>query len=247
MNLTNNTILITGGSSGIGLEMARMLAQDNSVIICGRNADKLKKAKKEIPQLTTYQCDISSPQECARLTDLLQRKHPKLNVLINNAAVVHKGSFLNGEQVLQKLDKEVATNFVAPIRLIHLLLPQLLQNNDPSVLNITTGLIYAPRKAYPFYNATKAALHSFTQVLRMETEDKNLNVVEVLFPAVDTPWHNGNPPKIAISPEQAVSEMMNGLKSGKAEIRVGGVKKLRLLSRLFPRLALKMINSLGEK
>jgi uncharacterized oxidoreductase len=97
---------------------------------------------------------------------------------------------------------------------------------------------------YPFYNATKAALHSFTQVLRWQNKDKNLKITEVMFPAVDTPWHGGNPPKIAIPVEKAITEMLKGLQKGKPEIRVGGANLLYRVSRIAPGFAMKKVNSL---
>jgi len=105
-------------------------------------------------------------------------------------------------------------------------------------------LIYAPRADYSFYNSTKAALHAFTQVLRIQNTNPNLKIIEVLFPVVDTPWHKGNAPKIAISVDQAVQGMIKGIEKGKEEVKVAGVKLLYLLSRIAPKFALKKINNL---
>lgn len=245
MKLKNNTVLITGGSSGIGLELARILvAKQNKVIICGRSEQKLNQAKNEIPELETYQCDLSDKRQCKQLADWINEKHSDLNILVNNAAIVNRTNFVDDSQSLEKLESEVQTNLFAPVRLTKLMYPVLNKNTNSAVINITTGLIYTPRAIYPFYNATKAALHSFTQVLRFQMNGSNCKVIEVMFPAVDTPWHNGNPPKIAITVDKAVSEMIEGLEKGKLEIRVAGVKKLYLLSRMMPNFALKKINSL---
>lgn len=244
MDLSNNTILITGGSSGIGLELAGRLLQKNKVIICGRTPEKLEKTKHQFPSIHTIQCDLSGPDECFRLSAWISRNHPDCNVLINNAAIVHRDSFLTGEQLPQKAQNEIYTNLLAPIILSRQLLPVLMQNNNSAIINITTGLIYAPKVLYPFYNATKAGLHSFTQVLREQLKETPVDVIEVLFPAVDTPWHNGNPPKIAITAGKAVDEMWKGIEKGRSEIRVGGVKILHLLSRIAPGFAFKKINSL---
>lgn len=247
MDLYNHTILITGGSSGIGVELAqRLLDKNNKVIICGRSAEKLEAAKKQYPQLETVQCDLSDEKECLNLAHWIKENHPNLNVLVNNAALVHKTSFLETDNILEKLKLEVDTNLLAPIRLIKYLHPVLEKNENPTIVNITTGLVYVPRADYPFYNATKAALHSFTQVLRMQLKSTNFQVIEVMFPAVKTPWHKGKPPKIAITVEKAVNEMMKGMEKGKTEIKVSKVKILYTLFRIAPGFALKKINSLQE-
>jgi len=245
MKLSGNTILITGGSSGIGLEMAKRFVQNNNkVIICGRSQQKLDTAKEQLPKLEIYQCDLSRKEQCKALADCIIEKHPDINVLINNAAIVHKVNFLTTDNIVEMAEHEMETNYMAPIRLIHFLHPQLQKNHDSTIINITSGLIYTPRVAYPFYNSTKAALHSFTQMLRKRAESTNITVVEVMFPAVKTPWHKGNPPKISISTDRAVEEMMVGLKKGIPEIRVAGTKLLYIISRIAPKFAFKKVNSL---
>jgi uncharacterized oxidoreductase len=246
MQLKNNTVLITGGSSGIGLELTRILVEkQNKVIICGRSEEKLKQAKEKIPELVTYSCDLTDKKQCEQLAEWIKAHHSDLNILVNNAALVHRINFLDDPKSLDKLEVEVQTNFLAPVWLIKLLYPILMKNQNKAVINITTGLIFAPRAIYPFYNATKAALHSFTQVFRFQSKESTCKVFEVLFPAVDTPWHKGNPPKIAISVEQAVKEMIEGLEKDKFEIKIAAVKKLYLLSRIMPGLAFKKINAMA--
>jgi uncharacterized oxidoreductase len=248
MKLTNNTILITGGSSGIGLEMSRQLTQlNNQVIICGRSKQRLEEAKAQIPELDIYPCDLSNKGECEALATWVTGKYPMLNVLINNAAIVHKTQFLQEDTIVDMAEKEMQTNFLAPVRLVHLLYPHLRLKNPAAIIHITTGLIYSPRADYPFYNATKAALHSFTQVFRRQTAHEQVEVMEVMFPAVDTPWHKGNPPKIAIPPQKAVREMLSGWQKGKTEIRVGGAKLLYNISRIAPGFAFKKVNNLVER
>lgn len=245
MHLKGNTILITGGSSGIGLELANRLQQKgNTIIICGRSTERLEQSKKINPALITYSCDLSDPVACKALVDWLKATHPALNVLVNNAAIAHTCDFRTDPDILDKATKEIAINLMAPIQLSKMVLPILERNNRPVIINVTTGLVYSPRAQYPIYNATKAALHSFTQVLRLQLESSSVDIIEVLFPAVDTPWHKGNPPKIAIAPEKAVEEMISGLKKGSSEIRVGGVKLLYMLTRVAPGIAFRKINSL---
>jgi len=248
MELSKNTILITGGSSGIGLELSKeFIKKGNKVIICGRSQEKLEEAKNQFPELEIFQCDLSKKEQCFNLANWINKNHPELNILINNAAIVNKTSFIETEGILDLADMETETNFLAPIRLINLLFPLLKNNNNSHIINITTGLIYSPIADYPFYNSTKAALHSFTQVLRIQLKKTDISVTEVMFPAVKTPWHKGNPPKIAISTEKAVAEMIKGLEKNKPEIRIAGAKLLYKISRIAPEFALKKVNSLKDE
>lgn len=246
MKLTNKTFLITGGSSGIGLELAkRLIEKNNKVLICGRSEKKLEKAQQLLPQVEAFQCDLSLYEDCVKLATWIEELYPKCNVVINNAALVHTADFYRDDQMIEKANLEFQTNTMAPITLAKLLIPVIERNANPVLVNVTTGLVYAPKAAYPFYCATKAALHSFTQGIRFKMKDSKVKVVEALFPAVDTPWHNGNAPKIAISPGAAVEEMLKGLEKGKEEIYIGKVKLIRALSRIAPGFALKKINSLN--
>jgi uncharacterized oxidoreductase len=243
MKLNDQTVLITGGGSGIGLELARQLVlRGNNVIICGRTAAKLAEAKSLVPQLHTYTCDISHDHDRQKLVEWLIKHHPRCNVLINNAAIVHRTNFHTDNDMALKAIAEINTNLVAPIVLTKMLLPRLAHESEAAIINITTGLVYAPRAVYPIYNATKAALHSFTQVLREQLQGLSIEVIEVMMPVVETPWHQGNAPSMAISPEHAVNAMMRSLEGNKQEIRIGKVRLLYALSRIMPALAFKMIN-----
>lgn len=245
MALANNTILITGGSSGIGLEMARQfLAEKNRVIICSRSREKLLAAKTLLPDVITYPCDISNPEELQNLAERIATKHPDLNILINNAAIVHRTNFIDETDLHKTFATEIATNLLAPASLARTLYPVLSKQPNAKIINVTTGLVYAPRADYLFYNATKAALHSFTQVLRHQLRNESVKVTEVLFPVVDTPWHNGNAPKIAISPQKAVEEMIRKLEKNPDEIKIGAVRLLYFLSRISPKFAFRKINHL---
>lgn len=245
MNFSNQTVLITGGSSGIGLALAKQLiAKGNKVIICGRSLERLEKAKTETPALHIFACDISKEEDSHKLAKWVDSEHPDCHVLINNAAIVHQSNFYQEENIVEQAKAEFATNFLGPIRLAKLFLPILEKHTQAQIINITTGLVYTPRIVYPFYSATKAALHSFTQVLRRHLASTNVAVIEVMFPAVDTPWHKGNPPKIAISPQKAVAEMIQGLEKGRTEIQIGKVKLLYILSRIAPKFAFSTVNNL---
>ncbi|MCF1715631.1 SDR family NAD(P)-dependent oxidoreductase [Flavihumibacter sp. RY-1] len=245
MKLSGNTILITGGSSGIGLEMTKQFsALNNTVIICGRNKETLLEAQWQVPGIHIYTCDLALESDRLKLVAWLADNHPQLNVLINNAAIVHRENFTLDPNGYEKAVKEIETNLIAPIHLIHQLLPLLGTQPNAAIINITTGLVYTPRTLYPIYNSTKTALHSFTQVLREQIKPNPTEIIEVLFPVVNTPWHKGAAPKIAIQPKEAVEKMLKGIENKQTEIRVGAVQLLYFLQRLAPRFAFKKINQL---
>ena len=240
----NKTILITGGSSGIGLELCRVLiSKGNTVLICARSLENLNKAKSEMPAVHIFTCDLSRHEDRTALFNWVTNEHPTCSVLINNAALVHKTDFRTDPDMLSKTDLEIQTNLVAPIALCKLFLP-ILEKNEGTIINITTGLIYAPRAVYPIYNATKSALHAFTKVLRHQLKTTRIKVIEVMMPVVDTPWHKGDVPKIAITSQQAVEEMLMKVENNQEEIRVGKVWLLYLLSRVAPEFAFRKINSI---
>jgi len=243
MKLTGNTIVVTGGSSGIGLELSRVLSENNQVIICGRSAEKLEKAQKLIPSLQVIQCDLSQSTERKRFVKLIEEKYPECNILVNNAAVVHKTNFFSDRDMLSKAELEMNTNYAAPVELTRLFFPLLNRKEKKSkIIFITTGLVYSPKFAYPLYSSTKAGLHSFIQTLRAQMQEYPIEVYEVLMPPVDTPFHQGKAPDRAISPRMAVSEMLKKIEKEKKEIRVGVVKMLYFISRIAPLLASRIVN-----
>ena len=245
MRLMDNNIVITGGSSGIGLELSKVLTEKgNQVIICGRSLEKLEQAKQMVPSLQTFQCDLSKESDRSKFSEWVENNYPQCNVLINNAAIVHRSDFFSDPEIVTKAELEIQTNFMAPVALTKLFFPFLKQNKNPRIIYVTTGLVYAPKAAYPIYCATKSALHSFIQTLRMQAADKQMDFHEVLMPAVDTPFHNGNPPNMTISAQKAVEEMLKKLEKGAREIKVGAVKLLHPLSRVAPNFAIKKVNSL---
>lgn len=243
MKLQHQTVVITGGSSGIGFELARQLLQkQNTVIICGRSAQKLSLAKEKLPAVHTFACDISYEAGRAQLFGWVSHYHPSCSVLINNAAIVHKADFKTDESILEMAEQEIKTNLIAPIALAKMFLPLIERHQQSAIINITTGLVYAPRAVYPIYNATKAGLHAFTQVLRFQLKMFPVRVIEVMMPVVDTPWHKGEVPKIAISPSRAVEEMIAKVERGLPEIRIGAVKILYAIARIAPGFAFNKIN-----
>ena len=187
MNMTNNTILITGGASGIGLALAeRFLGRGNEVIICGRRADKLEEAKAKFPKLHIRVCDVSVESDRRSLVEWVISSFPNLNILVNNAGIQQRINLLDATDDWNYYRQEISANQEAPIHLSMLLIPHLIQKKDATIINVTSGLAFVPPAWVPIYGATKAAMHSFTVSLRLQLLKNNINVVEVLPPAVNT-------------------------------------------------------------
>jgi uncharacterized oxidoreductase len=186
MDLGGNTILITGGASGIGLALAeRFLKAGSTVIVCGRRADKLKEAQAAHPGLHTRIADVANPSQREELAAWAAGKFPALNVLVNNAGIQQRLQ-MQGKPPWEKIREELAVNLDAPIHLSTLFLPQLLKQARSAIVNVTSGLAFSPLAFVPVYSATKAALRSFTLSLRHQLAGTPVEVVEIIPPAVDT-------------------------------------------------------------
>ena len=192
MKDSQNTILITGGSAGIGLALAaRFLRNGNEVIICGRRREKLEKSKNQYPRLHIYQCDVSLEQDRRALFEKVTRDFPKLNVLINNAGIASPLQ-LDLPAQWKETQKLIETNFQAPIHLTQLFAKHLSAQDNPVVMITTSGLAHAPRAQFPVYSATKAALHSITLSMRHQFKSINIEVIEICPPACRYgPWRTG--------------------------------------------------------
>ena len=187
MQMTGNTILITGGASGIGLALAkRFAARGNTVIASGRRADVLATAATAVPGLQTLRADVSSEAGRVALAEEAAQKYPTLNVLVNNAGIQQRPAPLTQPQDWYAHKTEIATNLEAPLHLTILLLPQLMKATAATIINVTSGLAFSPLAAMPTYCLTKAAMHSFTQSLRHQLSATKIDVIEIVPPAVNT-------------------------------------------------------------
>jgi uncharacterized oxidoreductase len=242
MRMQNNTILITGGSAGIGLATAKaFVATGNTVIVCGRDQLRLQKAKETVPGIHTIQCDIARDDELAGLLQQVQSDFPRLNMLVNNAAMMCRynlgGSFEEGERI----EGEVRTNLLAPMKLTSQVLPVLQQQTTAAIIFISSGLAYVPVANLAVYCATKAALHSFARSLRAQLKKTSIKVFELLPPPVDTDLaREWRMPKIPA--EKVARALLKGLEREHYEIRVGMVKPLTMASHLIPSLMERMLN-----
>ena len=186
MNLNGNTVLVTGGASGIGFGLAqRFVHAGSTVIICGRREGKLAEAQAACPELHARTCDVADPSEREALFAWATNNFPDVNVLINNAGIQQRIN-LQEPPVWDDIEREIAINLSAPIHLASLFIPHLRARSHAAILNVTSGLAFSPLAMMPVYGATKAAMHSFTLSLRRQLSDADVTVVEVIPPAVDT-------------------------------------------------------------
>jgi uncharacterized oxidoreductase len=186
MQLTGHTILITGGSSGIGLALAeRLLALGNEVVICGRRPEALQAAQDKLPGLHTVVADTGSEAARVALWTEVVSRFPAVDVVINNAGIQNKISVLDAAP-WQALQQEIAINLEGPMHLALLAIPHLRKQARPALLNVSSGLAFVPMAAMPIYCATKAALHSFTLSLRHQLRATPIEVIEIIPPAVRT-------------------------------------------------------------
>ncbi len=230
MDMTGNTILVTGGTSGIGRALAEAFHRlGNKVIVAGRRAALLAEVTAANPGMAGAAFDVEDAGAIPDFVARLVADHPGLNVLVNNAGIM-RAEDLAGGQSLPDAEAMVATNLLGPIRLTTALLPHLLAQPKAAVLNVTSGLAFVPLAITPTYSATKAALHSYGQSLRHQLRASSVQVIEVAPPAVGTdlmPGSRSNPNALRL--EDYIAETMALLAANPqaGEICVERVRMLR--------------------
>ncbi|MDB5271814.1 MAG: short-chain dehydrogenase/reductase [Chitinophagaceae bacterium] len=218
MKLSNNKILITGGASGIGLGLAeRFIHENNTVIICGRREALLKEVADKFPSVITKVCDLSIEAERIELYNWVAKNHSDLNVLINNAGIQNWMDITDSD-FYQKTNDEITTNVLAPLHLTTLFTKLKSLN---TIINVTSGLAFIPLAKVPVYCATKAFMRSFTLSLRYSLKPKNIEVIEMIPPALNTDLgakglHDGYPPV-----SEFVESVFEQMKQGKIELTFG--------------------------
>ena len=218
MKLTNNKILITGGATGIGLGLTeRFLQEGNTVIICGRRAHILNEVAQKHPAVITKVCDLSAEADRIALYKWIAENHSDLNVLVNNAGVQNWMNVAD-DDFYQRAKDEMTTNALAPIHLSAMFakLPSL-----NAIINVTSGLAFVPFSKVPVYCATKAFVRSFTLSLRHMLKDTNIEVIEMIPPAINTNLggqgiHNDHP-----SVSDFVESVFEQMREGKTELTFG--------------------------
>lgn len=231
MKANGNTILITGGSTGIGLALAiRLQKAGNEVIICGRNQEKLDAAVKDHPELHPIQSDVSTESERVKLFETVTRDFPNTNVLINNAGIM-RSIKLDTALPWSQTSMELNTNLNAPIHLSQLFVEHLMKQDSPAIMFTTSGLAHITLASTPIYSATKAALHSFTLALRHQLRDTKVEVIEICPPQVQTDLQGPNVPKGGADLDEYADAVMADLNKGELEITYGFSKLAAQASR----------------
>jgi uncharacterized oxidoreductase len=218
MKLSNNKILITGGASGIGKGLTeRFLQEENTVIVCGRRESALKEISLQHPRVITRVCDLSKEQERENLFNWVSEHHSDLNVLINNAGIQQWMSVADPD-FYSRAKAEIDINIEAPIHLASLF--SRLKRLD-TIINVTSGLSFVPLTKVPVYSATKAFFHSFTISLRQLLKPKNIEVIELIPPALNTDLGGKGLHDFAPPVSEFIASVFEQLSEGKSEITFG--------------------------
>ncbi len=230
MNMTGNTILITGGGSGIGRGLAEAFHKlGNQVVIAGRRRNALNETSAANPQMESMVINITDSEDIQAFAKQAAMRFPDLNVLINNAGIMRAEDFMIEPVDLAAAEAIVATNLLGPIRLTAALLPHLKKQPGATIVNVSSGLAFVPLTLTPTYCATKAALHSFTESLRYQLRSTSVEVLELIPPYVATDLMSGAKDPRAMPLDMFIRETMEILKTQPTphEICVETVKRLR--------------------
>jgi uncharacterized oxidoreductase len=230
MNLSGNTILITGGGSGIGRGLAEAFhALGNQVVIAGRRQGALDETTAANPGMKSLTLDIERPESIKKFAAQAAAEFPSLNVLVNNAGIMRAEKLIAQQHDLADAEAIVTTNLLGPIRLIAALLPHLQKQPRAAIMNVSSGLAFLPLTLTPTYCATKAAIHSYTHSLRYQLRATNIEVLELIPPYVATDLMSGRNDPRAMPLDKFIDEVMAILKQQPtpAEICVENVKPLR--------------------
>jgi uncharacterized oxidoreductase len=253
MKMSGNTILITGGTSGIGLELVKQLtALNNTIIVTGRDQKKLDKAKAAFPNIHTIKSDVSDPKAITALFEQVTQQFPNLNVVVNNAGIMKSINMHDKGVSLETLTDEIETNLNGPIRMAKQFLPHLKTQAEAAIMNVSSGLAFVPLPLSPVYCATKAAIHSFTLSLRVQLKNTNIKVFELAPPATQTELLGNfdrddmKDAKI-MKVEDMVKVAVKGMECDRYEIRPGQANQLKMMSRIAPEFILKQMSKPVDK
>jgi uncharacterized oxidoreductase len=248
MELKNSTILITGGTSGIGLELVEQLIHHGAnIIITGRDISKLEQAKEQFPKIQIFQSDVSEPNDIEQLYTQVTREFPNLNIIINNAGQMRLIDLQDARLDLEDITREINANLSGTIQMVHRFLPHLLTAKSAAIVNVSSAIAFMPYSSAPIYSASKSGVHAYTKTLRLQLEKTNVKVFEVIPPGVNTNLQNDwvlkpNPGQM-MDVDKMVSAAIKGLLKDKLEIKPGLTAIVKLISRIAP----KFIMSIGHR
>jgi uncharacterized oxidoreductase len=244
MNITNNTVLISGGSAGIGFELAKLLSQNNNrVIITGRDKERLQNAAAQLKNVTAITCDVSNQKDVLHLVDKLNKDFLQLNIVINNAgrAIIYNFADENAN-AFEKAADEMLTNYLSVIRLNELLLPRLKKQKEAAIVNVSSVVAIVPG-LLATYSASKAALHSYTQSLRISLEQASIKVFELMPPLVNTELSKEVGGANGIHPSVVAEGFLDAFEKDEYEIHIGDTADIYKLFLSSPAEALKAMNA----
>lgn len=242
MKVENKKVLVTGGGSGIGLALAKAMAAKGAMVtICGRTEAKLDKAHKLNPELQTAVCDVTSEEDIKALVHQFE-KSGGLDILINNAGVFESLNYSESVPSIQVQEREVAIDFMGPIRMVSHFLPILRGKGETAIVNVSSGLAFVPFALAPVYSGTKAGLHAWTRSLRYQLEGTGVKVFELMPPLVKTDMVDALGDQKMMAPHDLANAFMKGFEKNQYEITPGQSSQLKTMSRLAPEFIFKALN-----
>jgi len=244
MNITNKTILITGGGSGIGFQIAKQLsAKGNKVIITGRTEEKLRKAAEQLTGVSYIAADVNKTEDIDRLSAHLSDNFNGLDILINNAGQAYYCDLNTATDIAAKAAVEIQTNYLAVVNTIEKLLPLLKKSSEAAIVNVTSIVAFVPNSIITTYSTSKAALHSYTQSLRYAlSKSSSIKVFDLMPPLVDTELSGGIGGANGIPPSEVADSLISAFEQDNFEIHTGNTAYIYELSRTAPEDAFKVMN-----
>lgn len=239
MELKNSTVLITGGTSGIGLEFVRQLTDYGAeIIITGRNIDALNATKRKFPDVHIFQSDVSNPKDIDQLYSDITVQFPDLNIIINNAGEMRLIDLQDTSLDLDNINREIAVNLSGTIQMVHRFLPQLKKQKSAAIVNTSSAIAFMPYTIAPIYSAAKAGVHAYTKALRLQLEDSHVKVFEMIPPGVNTnlqnDWVLPVKPSQMMPVDKVVSIALQGMSKDKKELKPFLVNIIETVSKIIP-------------
>jgi uncharacterized oxidoreductase len=246
MKIKNKTVLISGGGSGIGFEIAKLLsAAGNKIIIIGRNVDKINRAARQLNNVTAIPCDVTSEKDVINLVSRIKADFSDLSIVINNAGLANVFRLAESRDAHKYAQEEIDINYLSVVRLNDHLLPILREQQEAAIANVTSIVVFAPGLAIPTYSASKAALHSYTTLLRESLKNTNVKVFELYPPLVNTDMSKSiGGEQNGIPPQQVAEQFIAGVENDEHDIYVGMTNQLYPLFLSSPESAFKMLNAI---
>ena len=241
--ISNKTIVITGGTSGIGREMVAQLAADNQVWVLARDASKLAELQNEFDSVRAVTVDLADAQAVAAAIEQLINQLSSVDVLINNAAQQTPNLITDADFNPDDIDREMALNFNSAARLCHGLLPLLKASGDGVIVNVNSALGRVPKTQSAIYNASKGALHIFSLSLAYQLAPIGIKVQQAYLPLVDTAMTTGRGSG-KLSAAEAANRILSGIRAGKSRNYIGKVKLLMAINAVFPPLAQRIMKAM---